>query len=524
MDSTLSTLVYALFSVLPMVVLLILMIFLKWSAAKSGPASFILAMMIANTFFGADIFLLALAICKGLMISIYILYIIWPALALYSIVELSGAIKRIGLGISSITNDGPLQILILSWAFTGFLQGVAGFGIPVAVTTPLLIGLGFNAMTAAVTSLVGHSWAITFGSMGTSFYTLQLVTGLQSEKLAFWSSFFLGICVFLTGIFAIYDFKGFKGVKESFFTIVSMGIAMAFTQIVLASIGAWSVAAFVAGMVGIGIGILSSRAQSYRKRNKKNMIENKASKEEMSFHTAFSPYYALIAIVLIFSLLPNVSKTLGTIALKVPFPSTRTSLGWVNPAVESYSTIPIFSHAGALVVYASIIGYIVYRIKGFWKPKLSASLIRLTLDRGIPASIATISMAMTALVMLDSGMIYCLATFVSRITGDFFPIFSALIGLFGAFITGSNTNSNVLFGPFQRDVARMLKVDESILCSAQTTGGAIGSMLAPAKVIVGASTTGLIGKEGDIMLRTSKYGMLMALMIGLTVLIILHLV
>lgn len=515
--------VYALIAILPIITLLVLMIFLKWSGAKSGPISFILATIIANVFFGADLFLLAFAICKGLMISIYILYIIWPALLLYNIVELSGAIKRIGLGISSMTKDKLLQILILSWAFTGFLQGVAGFGVPVAVVAPLLIGLGFNAMTATVTSLVGHSWAITFGSMGTSFYTLKLVTGLEGEKLAFWSSFFLGICIFLTGIFLIYDFKGFNGIKKAFLPIILMSISMAFTQFIVALSGAWSIAAFIAGMIGILVGILLAKVSSHKNINRKNGIKNKNLEKNMGFHTAFSPYYALIAIVLISNFVPSVSKILETIALGISFPSTKTSLGWVNPAVKAYSTIYVLGHAGALIIYATIFGYIVYRVKGFWRPKSSNLLIRLTLNQAIPASIATISMVMTALVMLDSGMIYYLATIVSKTTGNFFPIFSALIGLFGAFISGSNTSSNVLFGPLQKDIARILKIDENILCSAQTTGGSIGSMLAPTKVIVGASTTGLIGKEGEIIRKTLKYGIFIALIIGIIAWILLYL-
>jgi lactate permease len=515
---------YTLAAALPIIALLVLMVFLKLSGAKSGFISFILALIIANIFFGADLFLLALAVCKGLLISAYILYIIWPALLLYNIVELSEAIKRIGLGISSIIKDKLLQILILSWAFTGFLQGVAGFGVPVAVVAPLLIGLGFNPMIATVASLIGHSWAITFGSMGTSFYTLQLVTGLQSEKLAFWSSFFLGICIFLTGAFIVCDFNGFKDMKKSAFAILLMGISMAFTQSIVALIGAFSIAAFIAGMAGIIVGILLGRTSLYKCMNEKIIIKNKAQEKEMSFHIAFSPYYVLIIIVLIATLIPSVSKILRIIALKVSFPSTKTSLGWINPAVESYSTIYVFGHAGAFIVYASIIGYAIYKVKGFWKPKSSVLLIRAMLNQGIPASIATILMAVTALVMLDSGMIYYLAMFVSRIAGNFFPIFSALIGLFGAFITGSNTNSNVLFGPFQRDIARILRIDENILCSSQTTGGAIGSMLAPAKVIVGASTTGLIGKEGDIIRRTLKYGITMALIIGVIVWMLLYFV
>jgi lactate permease len=39
----------------------------------------------------------------------------------------------------------------------------------------------------------------------------------------------------------------------------------------------------------------------------------------------------------------------------------------------------------------------------------------------------------------------------------------------------------------------------ALILAAQTTGGALGSVAAPTKVIVGASTAGMEGKEGEIM-------------------------
>jgi lactate permease len=90
--------------------------------------------------------------------------------------------------------------------------------------------------------------------------------------------------------------------------------------------------------------------------------------------------------------------------------------------------------------------------------------------------------------------------------------------MLGAFTTGSNTNSNVLFGPLQLQMAQLLVLDRRWLLAAQTAGGALGSMVAPAKLVVGCATVGLIGQDGLVLRRTFAYALAIALVVGVVVL------
>jgi lactate permease len=98
--------------------------------------------------------------------------------------------------------------------------------------------------------------------------------------------------------------------------------------------------------------------------------------------------------------------------------------------------------------------------------------------------------------------------------GQAFPLASPLVGILGAFATGSNTNSNVLFGPMQKSIAGLLGVAPAVLLAAQTAGGSLGSMIAPAKLIVGCSTVGLAGRDGEVLRITLPYGALIGLALG----------
>ena len=73
----------------------------------------------------------------------------------------------------------------------------------------------------------------------------------------------------------------------------------------------------------------------------------------------------------------------------------------------------------------------------------------LTVKKCVPTSITLIFLLCTAQMMMDSGMISAIADFLVAVTGTFYPAISPAIGTIGAFITGSNTNSNVLLGNLQ---------------------------------------------------------------------------
>ena len=117
----------------------------------------------------------------------------------------------------------------------------------------------------------------------------------------------------------------------------------------------------------------------------------------------------------------------------------------------------------------------------------------------VKPSIGILTMVGMAVMMENSGMTRLLAEGISRGVGGAFPIAAPLIGALGAFMTGSNTNSNVVFAAMQEQTAVILSLDPLIILAAQTTGGAIGALFAPAKVIVGCSTVNLGGQEGRVL-------------------------
>ena len=491
----------------PIVVVLVLMLGFRWGGSRAGPVGWFAAFFVSLFFFGATPELLAYAQLKAVLLAVHVLYIIWMALVLYHVVNEAGAIAVIGQGIARLTSERVMQLLILAWAFSAFLQGVAGFGVPIAVVAPLLIGLGFDPVVAVAAVAIGHSWSVTFGDIASSFQALIAVTGLEGRDLAPWSAVFLGLATLGCGLGAVHTFDGWRAVRRGGAAILIVGGAMAVAQYLLATSGLWNLAGFVAGLVGLLVG--AGVARFYQRGG-----QHDAASGKMGLGLALSAYLALIIIVGSAELWPWLHDALRAVKISVWFPELTTTHGWTTPAGTG-KAIPVFGHAGALLLYTSVIAYAIYRAAGHYTSGALRRILTRTVRSAIHSSIGIASMVGMAVMMEHASMTYRLAQGLSEAVGAAFPLVSPLIGTLGAFMTGSYTNSNVIFAPLQLRTAELIGIIVWITLGAQTTGGSLGSMLAPAKVIVGCSTAGLSGREGEVMRKTVGYGLVIAVVVGL---------
>jgi len=113
-------------------------------------------------------------------------------------------------------------------------------------------------------------------------------------------------------------------------------------------------------------------------------------------------------------------------------------------------------------------------------------------------------------------MIYILAEGLSHlVSASLYPALTPFIGALGAFISGSNNNSNILFTNLHMQTAQLMGLDVTLVLAAQSAGGAVGSIFAPAKIIVGCSTVGLAGKEGQVIGKVIKYGLILVASISI---------
>ncbi|MCJ7659544.1 MAG: L-lactate permease, partial [Anaerolineales bacterium] len=357
-----------LLAIIPVLVVIILMLVFKWSGKQAGAGGLLVAIGIGMLFFGAGIELIAYTQVKAILLSLDVLYIIWAALLLYNIANEAGAIKMIGERLPRLTSDKVIQTLLIGWLLVSFLQGMGGFGVPVAICAPLLVGMGFGPVQAVVMASLGHAWAVNFGSLATAFQSLMAVTGLPGEMLAPASALMLGIVALPCGMIVAFIGCGWKGLKRGLPAILILSGVMGVVQYLLATNGLWTLGATGAAIAGLLTCLLLLKLPMYK--NETQTVENSqslSSDKPKSFLLTLSAYVILVLLAFGTMLIPVVRNFLSQVKVTLPFPELATSRGWVTPA-ETGRAINLFGHPGAILLYTSIISSVIYWRSGYFKP------------------------------------------------------------------------------------------------------------------------------------------------------------
>ena len=500
----------------------------RWRAPSAGALAFLLALLIAWWLFQADVEVLAIASAKGLSLALFVLAIIWASVLLYNVIEGVGAMEVIGRRMAHLTRDSLPHSLLLAWAFSGFVQGVTGFGVPVAVVVPLMVMVGVRPMVAVVAVLIGHSWAVTFGSLGSSYYSIQLVTGIPGEEIAPTMALLFALPIVTTGLAVAHVAEGVAGVRRSAGVVLVAGAAMAVSTWGMAVLGAPQLASVVAGLVGcLAIWAFSQVPVLVRRGGRGEEDASDAPIEqgtsvELGFHTAFLPYYLLVVLTVGGQLGP-VQQLLGHLRWELDYPSTITSLGLLVPAVEEYAAISLLTHPAPIILVSLLATVALLTFRGLWNTGLTWRAVERTYHQSVSPTLGVVTMVMMALVMIHAGMTEVIARGLALVAGGAFPLISPFIGLLGAFMTGSNTNSNVMFGALQVETARALGMSAVVVASIQSIGGSVGSAVTPAKVLLSTALVGLSRQEGDILRRALLYTLVLVLLVGIEGLVVVYL-
>lgn len=479
----------------PILTVMVLMLAFKWGGMRSSAASWIVTVIVSLAFFGGTWKILAWSQVKSIFLSFNLLYIIWGALLLYSLANEVGAIRMISEAIPHLSSDRSLQVLTIAFLLTSFLQGMGGFGVPVAVCAPILVSLGFSPILAVVLTAIGHSWAVAFGSMASAYESLISVTAVPGIQIAPYAAAFFALShVPIAGIITVLS-TGWKSLLKTMPAILTISAVMSLTLWVLVTNGLWSLGSIGPSLMGLLTMFLITRLPAYRgKADPASPMENK-----QSFLLTIIPYILLVGIGFLIILIKPLNQFLSRAQFSLGYPEVVSDLGLVTPAQQS-DPIRFFSHPGSVLMYSILISSLIFHFKGYFKVgALRRILSRLT-HSAIGASLGVITMVGVSTIMTHTGMTSLIARGISEaINRSLYPAVSPFLGALGAFLTGSNSNSNILFGVIQKESAQLLNLSVPLILAGQNAGASFASVMSPAKLIVSCTTVGLANQEGIVL-------------------------
>ncbi|CAB3798566.1 Glycolate permease GlcA [Paraburkholderia caffeinitolerans] len=545
----------ALVAVVPIVFFFVALAGLRLKGHVAAAITLALALAVAIFEYGMPVRQALVSAGFGFAYGLWpIAWIIVTAVFLYKIVVKTGQFEIIRASVLSITDDQRLQVLLIGFSFGAFLEGAAGFGAPVAITSALLVGLGFEPLYAAGLCLIANTAPVAFGAMGIPIIVAGQVTGIDPFLIGAMAGRQLPLLSLFVPFWLVFIMDGKRGVKETWPAALVAGASFAVTQyftsnhigpelpdITSALVSLVSLAAFLkvwqprrAAQAGTTANLRVSggaAALGGFGGGSDGAAANPSSSRQASPYNigqtvrAWSPFFLLTAIVTVWSIKPfkalfAAKGALAGTVLSFHVPGLDQLVVRTAPIVasakpyEAVLKIDWLSAVGTAIMLTAIVSTIVLKMK----PRAAVAAFFETLGE-LRRPVLSIGLVLAfAFVANYSGMSSTLALALAG-TGAAFPFFSPFLGWLGVFLTGSDTSSNALFCSLQHTTAHQIGVSDTLLVAANTSGGVSGKMISPQSIAVACAATGLVGKEAALFRFTVRHSLFFAAVVGLMTLI-----
>jgi len=453
-------------------------------------------------------------------------WIILNVIFFYQITVDRGLFATLRESLARVTPDPRVQLVLIAFAFGAFLEGLAGFGAPVAITGAILIQLGFRPLTASCLALLANTAPVAFGSVGIPIVTLEQVTGLDARTLSVMVGRQLPFFSVLIPFWLIAAYGGWRALRGAWPAALAAGLAFAIPQALVSNLhGPWLVDC-VAGACSIGSLIVLLRL--WRPRDDWQPAEAIAAPPASGIaptrartFRAWLPWAVLSGCILLWGL-PDFGVWLNHVfGPQYAMPGLNGLVQRVPPVALAGAKpegvifrLNLLSATGSAILLAAIIVALALR----YSPREFCRLYLRTIWR-VRWSLVTIA-AMLALgnVTKYSGTDATLGLALAR-TGWFYPFFGTMLGWLGVALTGSDTASNVLFGSLQKITAGQLGLSPILMGAANSSGGVMGKMIDAQSIVVASTATQCYGQEGAILRRVFWHSLALVTLVGVLVML-----
>ncbi len=257
-----SILLSALVAGLPLYVLFVLLAILRLPAWICALAAMLTAALLAWIVWGMPFGVTLGTATEGMAFGLWpISWIVLNAVFFHNLTVASGDFDVIKRSLTRLTVDRRLQTLLVAFSFGALLEGIAGFGAPVAITASILASLGFEPISAAVLALLANTAPVAFGSIGIPIVTLGgLVAPILGHKDPTSTTLALSAMVgrqlplfsILIPAYLIVVLAGWKRMREILPAVLVTGISFAIVQFLVSNFIGPELTDILAALVSMG--------------------------------------------------------------------------------------------------------------------------------------------------------------------------------------------------------------------------------------------------------------------------------
>ncbi|MBJ7338027.1 L-lactate permease [Mycolicibacterium sp.] len=506
----------ALLAAVPLLLLFILLGALKMTAWVASLISLGVSLVIAVAVYGMPVGQALLAGSEGAAFGFFpILWIVINAIWVYQMTVETGHFDVLRRSFTSISDDQRIQAIIIAFSFGALMEALAGFGTPVAVTSVMLMALGFKPMKAAVLALVANTAPVAFGAMATPIITLGRVTDLPADTLGAMIGRQTPILALFVPLALVAIVDGWRGVRQTWPVAVVCGVLFAIAQyatsnflsVPLADVVASLVsAAAVVGMVRIWRPrgaytttappvVAGGAADEPTPEFAQRVADGDVHDSRADVVRAYAPYGIIIAVFVLCQIGP-VKTLLDTATATFAWPGLHVVDAAGDPLSLTKFSLNLLTTPGTQMLVAGVLTMIALKLS---VPR-AVRAYGATLHQLRWAILTVMAVLALAFVMNTSGQTITLGTWMAG-AGAAFALLSPVLGWLGVAVTGSDTSANSLFGALQVTAANQAGLSEILMAASNSSGGVLGKMISPQNLAIAAAAVGLNGKEGDIFRR-----------------------
>src|ERR1700744_5274112 len=243
---------------IPILIVLAMLGWLRRPAWQASLGGLIAGIIIAILFWQFPANLAFNSVANGVVFALWpIMWIVFAAIVLYNVAQRSGRfdVFRAWM-VDNLPNDRRVVLVVIGFSFGALLEGISGFGTPVAITSSLLILLGFPTLEALTFTLIFNTAPVAFGALGVPITVLGAVTHLPANALSQMVARQLPLFAFFLPFYVIGVYAGWRSMLKVWPVLLVSGASFAITQFVVSNYINYSLTDVLSSLVSLIVTIL----------------------------------------------------------------------------------------------------------------------------------------------------------------------------------------------------------------------------------------------------------------------------
>jgi lactate permease len=490
----------------PIVTVLVTLGILRWTAWRAALGGLIVGILTAVLGWHFPAGLALAAATNGAAFGLVpLMWIVFNAILLYNVAVTSGSFDALrNWVLEHVPNDRRVMLVVIGFCFGALIEGVAGFGTPVAITSSLLTLIGFVPLDAIAYALIFNTAPVAFSALGTPINVLATVTHLPPTVLAAMVGRQLPIFALLLPFYVTGAYGGWRSVLALWPVLLAAAGTFAVTQFVVSNFINYALTDVLASLGSLGATLLFLRR--WRPVPDSRFAIDAGTVSAGPSRTTTWRALAPWAIVSVLVLFWGTSGLLGAGETKIAWPLLHNAVaitlynGRLYPAIWNFQ--PFGTGTAILVAVIATAAMLRLRVAQFRDCAMQ------TWRQTRFVALTVMFMVALAYVLNYSGVTYTLGFGVASL-GVFFVALSPFLGWIAVVLSGSDTSGNALFGNLQVVAANQLQLDPVLFAATNSSGGVMGKMISPENITAGSSVVAPAGGEGAVFARTFPHSVVL---------------